>query len=44
LAAQHSVHFMDNGVCTNQAESYFSHLPRLEMGAHHQIAGPYLYA
>ncbi len=40
----HSVAFMDKGVCTNQAESYFSRLRRAEIGTHHHIAGPYLYA
>jgi transposase-like protein len=40
----HSVRFMDDGVCTNQAESYFSRLRRMEVGTHHHIAGPYLYA
>jgi transposase-like protein len=40
----HSVTFMDEGVCTNQAESYFSRLRRAEIGTHHHIAGPYLYA
>jgi transposase-like protein len=38
----HSVAFMDEGVCTNQAESYFSRLRRMEVGTHHHIAGPYL--
>ena len=38
----HSVAFMDQGVCTNQAESYFSRLRRMEIGTHHHIAGPYL--
>ena len=38
----HSVAFMDDGVCTNQAESYFSRLRRAEVGTHHHIAGPYL--
>ena len=38
----HSVQFMDKGVCTNQAESYFSRLRRMEVGTHHHIAGPYL--
>jgi hypothetical protein len=33
---------MDEGVCTNQAESYFSRLRRMEVGTHHHIAGPYL--
>lgn len=40
----HSVAFLDDGVCTNQAESYFSRLRRMEIGTHHHIAGPYLYA
>ena len=40
----HSVAFMDKGVCTNQAESYFSRLRRMEVGTHHHIAGPYLRA
>ncbi|API59032.1 IS1595 family transposase [Tardibacter chloracetimidivorans] len=39
----HSVLFMDKGVCTNQAESYFSRLRRAEVGTHHHIAGPYLH-
>lgn len=38
----HSIAFMDDGVCTNQAESYFSRLRRMEVGTHHHIAGPYL--
>ncbi len=38
----HSVSFYDEGVCTNQAESYFSRLRRMETGTHHHIAGPYL--
>ena len=38
----HSVAFKDEGVCTNQAESYFSRLRRMEVGTHHHIAGPYL--
>ena len=38
----HSVQFMDKGVCTNQAESFFSHLRRMEVGTHHHIAGPYI--
>jgi transposase-like protein len=40
----HSVAFMDEGVCTNQAESFFSRLRRMEVGTHHHIAGPYLNA
>lgn len=38
----HSVQFMDKGACTNQAESYFSRLRRMEVGTHHHIAGPYI--
>lgn len=40
----HSVAFKDEGACTNQAESYFSRLRRMEVGTHHHIAGPYLNA
>jgi transposase-like protein len=40
----HSIAFKDEGVCTNQAESYFSRLRRMEIGTHHHIAGPYLRA
>jgi hypothetical protein len=40
----HSVASTDEGVCTNQAESYFSRLRRMEIGTHHHIAGPYLNA
>ncbi len=36
----HSVAFMDQGVCTNQAESFFSRLRRAEIGTHHHIEGP----
>jgi transposase-like protein len=38
----HSILFYDKGVCTNQAESFFSRLRRAEVGTHHHIAGPYL--
>lgn len=38
----HSIAYMDDGVCTNQAESFFSRLRRMETGTHHHIAGPYL--
>lgn len=44
VRVNHSVAFMDKGVCTNQAESYFSRLRRMEVGTHHHIAGPYLRA
>ncbi|MCY1672226.1 IS1595 family transposase [Novosphingobium sp. SL115] len=40
----HSVQFMDKGACTNQAESFFSRLRRMEVGTHHHIAGKYLHA
>lgn len=39
----HSVIFMDDGACTNQAESYFSRLRRAEVGTHHHISGKYLH-
>lgn len=41
--ADHSVRFTDKGVCTNQAESYFSRLRRMEIGTHHHISGKYLH-
>lgn len=40
----HSLAYSDEGACTNQAESYFSRLRRMEVGTHHHIAGPYLHA
>lgn len=40
----HSLAYSQDGACTNQAESYFSRLCRMETGTHHHIAGPYLYA
>lgn len=39
----HKQRFYDKGTCTNQAESYFSRLDRMEMGTHHHIAGDYLW-
>jgi transposase-like protein len=39
----HSIAFMDNGVCTNQAESFFSRLRRMVGGQHHKVSGHYLY-
>jgi hypothetical protein len=39
----HSQRYYDKGVCTNQAESYFSRVQRMELGTHHHIAGPYLW-
>lgn len=38
----HSVAFSDKETCTNQAESFFSRLRRMEVGTHNHIAGPYL--
>lgn len=40
----HSVAFMDEGVCTNRAESFFSRLRRAEIGTHHHISGRFLRA
>ncbi|SDF73628.1 Transposase [Thalassobaculum litoreum DSM 18839] len=40
----HSLAFMDDGACTNQAESYFSRLRRAEWGQHHHISGRHLHA
>lgn len=40
----HSVAFVDEGACTNQAESYFSRLRRAQWGQHHHISGRYLVA
>jgi transposase-like protein len=38
----HSASYSEDGACTNQAESFFSRLRRMEIGTHHHIAGPYL--
>ena len=38
----HSLSYSDGYACTNQAESFFSRLRRMEVGTHHHIAGPYL--
>jgi hypothetical protein len=35
--------FMDDGVCTNQAESFFSRLRRMVGGQHHKVSGQYLH-
>ena len=35
---------MDEGVGTNQAESFVSRLRRMKIGTHHHIAGRYLNA
>ena len=40
----HSECYSDGNACTNQAESFFSRLRRAEIGTHHSIAGPYLFA
>ena len=40
----HGLAYSDNNACTNQAESFFSRLRRMEVGTHHHIAGPYLAA
>ena len=39
----HSLSFVDDDCCTNQAESYFSRLRRMEIGTHHHISGRYLH-
>lgn len=39
----HSVAFSDEGVCTNQAESFFSRLRRSELGVHHHFSAQYLH-
>lgn len=38
----HSLSYSDGTACTNQAESFFSRLRRMEVGTHHHIAGLYL--
>ena len=38
----HSVAFVDEDACTNQAESCFSRLRRAEIDTHHHISGEYL--
>jgi len=40
----HSIAYLDDGACTNQAESFFSRLRRSEIGIHHHISGQYLHA
>jgi transposase-like protein len=39
----HWVAFMDDGVCTNQGESYFSRLRRMVDGQHHHVSARYLH-
>jgi transposase-like protein len=40
----HQQSYSDDGVHTNQAESFFSRLRRAEIGTHHHISGRYLHA
>ncbi len=37
----HQLAYSADGACTNQAESFFSRLRRMEIGTHHHIAGRY---
>lgn len=39
----HSEAYSDNGICTNQAESYFSRLRRMVEGQHHHVSPQYLH-
>lgn len=39
----HSVSFVEEDACTNQAESYFSRLRWAEIGTNHHISGRYLH-
>ena len=39
----HSEAYSLNGVCTNQAESYFSRLRRMVQGQHHHVSPRYLH-
>jgi len=40
----HQESYSEDGVHTNQAESFFSRLRRAEIGTHHHISGRYLHA
>ncbi len=40
----HSEAYSLDGVCTNQAESYFSRLRRMVRGQHHHVSARYLHA
>jgi ISXO2-like transposase domain len=40
----HSIAFSDDGVCTNQAESFFSRLRRMIGGQHHRVSARHLHA
>lgn len=42
-SVNHSQRYYDRDVCTNQGESYFSRVGRMETGTHHHIAGSYLW-
>lgn len=39
----HSEAYSLDGICTNQAESYFSRLRRMVRGQHHHVSGKYLH-
>lgn len=39
----HSEAYSVDGICTNQAESYFSRLRRMVAGQHHHVSGKYLH-
>ena len=39
----HSEAYSCNGVCTNQAESYFARLRRMVSGQHHHVSARYLH-
>jgi transposase-like protein len=43
MRINHSEAYSLNGVCTNQAESYFSRLRRMVQGQHHHVSGKYLH-
>jgi hypothetical protein len=40
----HTVAFVDDGACTNQAESFFSRLRRMVGGQHHKVSARHLHA
>lgn len=44
LRINHSEAYSLNGICTNQAESYFSRLRRMIEGQHHHVSARYLAA
>jgi hypothetical protein len=43
LRINHSEAYSENGICTNQAESYFSRLRRMVEGQHHHVSPQYLH-